>query len=127
MRNPRRFRMARKSFGVTPIVVAALAGAVGVVRLVSPSFAAQDPATAAQALAKAHVVERLAEAIPATHKSVTKGTAPGFVLDPAWPKPLPHHWIIGDVGGIFVDRHDHIWVYHRPRSLGSSDSGIQGV
>jgi hypothetical protein len=48
------------------------------------------------------------------------------VLDPAWPKPLPHNWIIGDVGGIYVDRHDHIWVYHRPRSLSSTDSGAQG-
>jgi len=46
-----------------------------------------------------------------------KGTAPGFVLDPAWPQPLPHHWVIGDVGGIAVDKHDHIWVYHRPRSV----------
>lgn len=69
-------------------------------------------------------MKRLAEAMPATHK----GTSPNFVLDPAWPKPLPHHWIIGDIGGMYVDRHDHIWVYHRPRSLTSTtDSGAQGI
>jgi DNA-binding beta-propeller fold protein YncE len=85
--------------------------------------AQQSPKTATEALQKAHVLDRLGEAIPAEHK----GTAPGFVLDPAWPKPLPHHWVIGDVGGITVDKHDHVWVYHRPRSLSSTDTGMQGV
>src|SRR5436309_15212955 len=56
-----------------------------------------------------------------------KGTSPGFVLDPAWPQPLPHHWVNGDIGGIAVDKHDHIWVYHRPRSVSSTDSGMQGA
>ena len=49
------------------------------------------------------------------------------MLDPAWPKPLPNNWIIGDVGGIYVDSHDHIWVYHRPRALTTTDAGAQGV
>src|SRR6202043_4278547 len=89
-----------------------------------PSLGAQQSATSAtDALQKARVLDRLAKAMPAEHK----GTAPGFVLDPAWPQPLPHHWVIGDVGGIAVDKHDHIWVYHRPRSVSSTDSGMQGV
>ncbi|HEY7392231.1 MAG TPA: hypothetical protein VH640_27180 [Bryobacteraceae bacterium] len=79
--------------------------------------------SAVEALQKAQVLERLAATAAASHK----GTAPSFVLDPAWPKPLPHHWMIGDVGGIFVDRQDHIWVYHRPRALSSTDSGMQSV
>src|SRR6516165_4532114 len=61
--------------------------------------------SALDALQKARVLERLAEAAPLNHQ----GTSPSFVLDPAWPKPLPHHWMIGDIGGIFVDRRDHIW------------------
>jgi len=84
------------------------------------SLGAQQSAMGA--LKKARVLEWLADAMPARHQ----GTTPGFVLDPAWPKPLPHHWIVGDIGGIFVDRRDHIWVYHRPRSLGSTDSGMLG-
>jgi hypothetical protein len=103
-------------------VAGMLVAALSVPRFV-PSLRAQSPATAADALQKAKVAERLAEAVP----NSAKGNAPGFVLDPAWPKPLPHHWMVGDIGGIFVDRHDHIWVYHRPRSLGSTDSGMQGV
>lgn len=89
--------------------------------LFAAMLSAQSPKTATDALRKANVLERLAQASPAS-----KGSAPSFVLDPAWPKPLPHHWMIGDVGGIFVDRHDHIWVYHRPRSLSSTDSGVLG-
>ena len=88
-----------------------------------PSVGAQSSTTAVDALQKARVLDRLAHAMPAEHK----GSAPGFVLDPAWPQPLPHHWVIGDVGGIAVDKHDHIWVYHRPRSVSSTDSGMQGV
>jgi len=85
--------------------------------------AAGQDAAGVEALQKAHVLERLIERTSAP----AKGTAPSFVVDPAWPKPLPHNWVIGDVGGIYVDRHDHIWVYHRPRALSSTDSGAQGA
>jgi DNA-binding beta-propeller fold protein YncE len=88
-----------------------------------PSLSAQQSATSAvDALQKAHVVDRLAQGMAVERK----GSSPGFVLDPAWPQPLPHHWVIGDVGGIAVDKHDHIWVYHRPRSVTNSDAGMQG-
>jgi len=42
---------------------------------------------------------------------------PRFQVDPFWPKPLPHNWILGQVSGIAVDRFDRIWVVHRPGSL----------
>ncbi|HLJ23708.1 MAG TPA: hypothetical protein VKT71_06335, partial [Candidatus Acidoferrales bacterium] len=85
--------------------------------------AQQSSGTATDALQKARVLDRLTAMGSPEHK----GSAPGFVLDPAWPQPLPHHWVIGDVGGIAVDKHDHIWVFHRPRSVTSTDSGMQGV
>ena len=40
--------------------------------------------------------------------------APKFKVDPFWPKELPNNWIMGQVGGMAVDRHDHIWVLQRP-------------
>ena len=40
--------------------------------------------------------------------------APKFKVDPFWPKELPNNWIMGQVGGMAVDRHDHIWVFQRP-------------
>lgn len=42
---------------------------------------------------------------------------PGFEVDPYWPKALPNNWIFGQVAGAAVDRRDHIWIIHRPRSL----------
>ena len=50
-------------------------------------------------------------------------SAPSFVVDASWPKPLPNDWRIGQVGGIAVDSHDNVWVYHRPRTLDASSAG----
>lgn len=74
-----------------------------------------------EALTRALVDQRLLERTPPAVSS--SGTAPSFVVDPGWPKMLPGNWIIGDIGGLFVDRHDHIWVYHRPRALDSTEAG----
>jgi DNA-binding beta-propeller fold protein YncE len=38
---------------------------------------------------------------------------PVFQVDPLWPKPLPNHWILGSVTGVWVDAQDHIWLVHR--------------
>ena len=46
---------------------------------------------------------------------------PKFEPDPGWPKPLPNHWMLGPVPGIFVDAQDHIWVTNRPGSLEGHD------
>lgn len=42
---------------------------------------------------------------------------PQFRVDPAWPKPLPNHWIVGTVVGVAVDSRDHVWITHRPSTL----------
>jgi len=39
--------------------------------------------------------------------------APRFEVDPLWPKPLPNHWIYGNVIGLGVDAQDHIFIIHR--------------
>jgi len=49
--------------------------------------------------------------------AVSRGIAvPRFVVDTSWPKRLPNGWAIGQAAGIAVDRHDHIWIVHRPRA-----------
>jgi hypothetical protein len=45
------------------------------------------------------------------------GQAPKFEVDPMWPKPLPNHWVMGNVIGVSVDAQDHIWIIHRQGSL----------
>jgi DNA-binding beta-propeller fold protein YncE len=39
--------------------------------------------------------------------------APRFEVDPMWPKPLPNHWVMGNVIGVGVDSQDHVYIIHR--------------
>jgi DNA-binding beta-propeller fold protein YncE len=48
---------------------------------------------------------------------------PQFEVDAAWPKPLPNRWLMGQASGVAVDRHDHIWVVQRPKSLTDDEKG----
>ena len=43
--------------------------------------------------------------------------APRFEVDPFWPQPLPHKWILGQTIGVSVDAQDHVWIVHRAGSL----------
>jgi hypothetical protein len=43
--------------------------------------------------------------------------SPRFEVDPLWPKPLPNHWVLGNVIGVATDSQDHIWIIHRQASL----------
>ena len=48
---------------------------------------------------------------------------PKYKVDASWPKELPNNWIMGQVGGMAVDRHDHIWVLQRPSSNTTDELG----
>ena len=48
---------------------------------------------------------------------------PTYEVDASWPKPLPNNWLIGQVGGLAVDKHDHVWVLQRPRTLTDDEKG----
>jgi DNA-binding beta-propeller fold protein YncE len=50
---------------------------------------------------------------------------PQYKVDPYWPKPLPGNWILGQVAGIAVDKHDNIWIVHRPTTLLDDEKGAQ--
>jgi hypothetical protein len=39
--------------------------------------------------------------------------APTFEVDPFWPRPLPNHWVLGNVIGVGVDARDHVFIVHR--------------
>ena len=38
---------------------------------------------------------------------------PHYVNDASWPKPFAHDWVMGQVGGLAIDRQDRIWVLQR--------------
>ena len=88
----------------------------------APTLAAVE---AAPSLLPDDTIERLADR--SAPRFSGDAAAPSFIVDPTWPKPLPDNWRIGQVGGLAVDSHDNIWVYHRPRSLSSSASAGLGV
>lgn len=46
-----------------------------------------------------------------------EGVVPIFEPDPLFFEALPNRWVTGQVGGVAVDRHDNIWVFHRPASV----------
>jgi len=50
----------------------------------------------------------------AAGRTASAQEVPKFKVDASWPKELPNNWIMGQVGGMAVDRHDHIWVLQRP-------------
>ena len=58
-----------------------------------------------------------APATPSAQRAASPGRVPTFKVDPAWPRPLPNHWILGAVAGVAVDARDHVWLTHRPSTL----------
>jgi hypothetical protein len=50
---------------------------------------------------------------------------PRFTPDPFWPKHLPNQWIFGQVSGVPVDSHDHLWVMQRPRTTEEHDNYLR--
>jgi DNA-binding beta-propeller fold protein YncE len=49
----------------------------------------------------------------AAAQAKTAVQAPRFEVDPMWPKPLPNHWVYGNVIGVGVDSKDHVYIIHR--------------
>ena len=43
---------------------------------------------------------------------------PVVEVDASWPQPLPNKWVIGAVCGTALGPQDHIWILHRPKTLG---------
>ena len=51
-----------------------------------------------------------------TAAAQTPRQAPIFQVDPGWLK-LPNNWVMGIVSAVALDKHDNVWVMHRPRTV----------
>jgi sugar lactone lactonase YvrE len=49
----------------------------------------------------------------ASSQAQAQAGAPKYEVDAAWPKPLPARWVLGGLGGVCVDNHDHVLILHR--------------
>src|SRR6266545_3006146 len=47
----------------------------------------------------------------------SRSQVPLFDPDPLWSQALPNRWVTGAVGGMAVDSHDNVWVFHREASI----------
>src|SRR5580693_9805465 len=66
----------------------------------------------------------LALALASPSPARAQNGAPHYEVDPAWPKPLPDRWVLGGLGGLCVDKQDHVVILNRQDILeGELDSG----
>jgi hypothetical protein len=71
------------------------------------------PVVAAIVLANSAVATQRARGQALAAQSAKQ--APIFEVQPGW-LVLPNNWVMGVVSAVAVDRRDHIWILHRPRS-----------
>src|SRR5260370_20274712 len=71
------------------------------------------------------VVVTIAGAVAVRHApaEVTRRQVPRFEPDPLWSQALPNKWVTGQVGGVAVDSHDNLWVFHRPATIPDGEKG----
>src|ERR1051326_8803431 len=65
------------------------------------------------------VIASLVQQYAAPQASRTQ--TPLFEPDPLWSQPLPNKWVNGQVGGVAVDSHDNVWVFHRPATIADGE------
>ena len=66
----------------------------------------------------------LSERVQALQQDMVQ--APLFEVDPLWPKPLPNHWVLGNVIGVGIDSRDHVFIVHRRDALNPGNEGNVG-
>jgi len=63
----------------------------------------------------------IAQRVVDLHARQATVMAPRFEVDPFWPKPLPNHWVLGNVIGVGVDARDHVFIVHRADTFDSTN------
>src|SRR5712691_450178 len=51
------------------------------------------------------------------HAQTAKAGVPQYEVHPSWPPKLPNNCVMGVPTWVAVDRHDHVFVLHRPRTV----------
>ncbi len=62
--------------------------------------------------------------MPGQNKAAVK--MPVFEVDPSWPK-LPNDWGLGQTPSVAVDKRDHVWILHRPRTIEGGKTAAPAV
>ena len=67
--------------------------------------------------------------VPLRTKEAETVRVPVFEYDPSWPKPLPNNWTIGNIGALYIDSKEHVWVAQRPATTTGlfEQYGLEGL
>jgi hypothetical protein len=65
----------------------------------------------------AAVAGAAAARVSSANAQTNRPQVPLFEPDPLWSQALPNRWVTGAVGGVAVDSHDNVWVFHREASI----------
>ncbi|MEO8050681.1 MAG: hypothetical protein ABI833_09725 [Acidobacteriota bacterium] len=77
-------------------------------------------------LAIATFAAALAAMLLCPHALHAQSSAPKYEVDRSWPKPFPDRWVLGGLGGVCVDLHDHVFLLNRQDAPeGDLNSGRQ--
>lgn len=79
-------------------------------------FARRQPPERGAGIRGAVVAAVLAFGVPGSWDGLAfadESGVPRFIVNPYWPKPLPHRWVTGSVGGVCVDKEDHVFGINR--------------
>jgi DNA-binding beta-propeller fold protein YncE len=52
---------------------------------------------------------------------------PAFQVDSAFFKALPNNWVTGQGSAVAVDKHDNVWIFHRPRYVPAAKAAAPPV
>ena len=63
--------------------------------------------------------------LPAASADRPPSDVPHYTNDATWPKPFAHHWVMGQVGGMAIDRQDRIWVLQRALPFAVDEKGAR--
>jgi DNA-binding beta-propeller fold protein YncE len=77
-------------------------------------MAQQVPVTRTHWLAACALISLLG--CVATGQRASAPIVPAYQPDPSFPR-LPNDWTLGNVSDVAVDRHDNVWIIHRPRTV----------
>src|SRR5919201_6966642 len=62
-------------------------------------------------------------ALASTAAPAAQSRAPRYEVDTSWPKPFPHRWVLGGLGGVCVDAQDHVFILNRQDVLDGDLNG----
>src|SRR5713226_8169274 len=69
----------------------------------------------------------IAAALAMRAAAQTSRQVPTFQVDPAFFKSLPNDWITGQGSAVAVDKHDNVWIFHRPRYVPADKKAAPAV